>query len=319
MKLKPTTQTELSSMLARASSDLTPIAAVDLTHFDQIVEHCREDLTATVQTGMRFQSFQETLEKHGQWLPLDPPPSENLTVLDVLNHDLTGPRRYAFGKARDYVLGLKVVLADGTIIRTGGKVVKNVAGYDLGKLFIGAGGSLGILIEATFKLLPRPRSERFLYRTCASGPELQTTLAAIKHSPLRPSVMDCCRLEGLPASGDLVALVLGFSGTSAEVESQTSQAAGFGFCQAIDLDYDRRFWSSRARESVRTLSVTPKSVASTIKSLLPSPFLCRAGNGIIYMAHSGESAVSPENTVLEHRTKKTFDPNHILPRLPSRL
>ena len=319
MHIKPATQNELSSILARASSDLTLIEGVDLTHFDQIVEHCPEDLTATVQTGMRFHAFQKALEERRQWLPLDPPFSENLTILEVLDGDLNGPRRYGFGKARDYVLGLKVVLADGTPIRTGGKVVKNVAGYDLGKIFIGAGGSLGILLEATFKLLPRPRSERFLHRTCSPGPELQATLTAIKQSSLRPSVIDLFRLGNLPKPSDHVVVVLGFSGTQAEVESQASHANSLEFSQTIDLGYDRDFWSSRTRASVMTVSVAPSSIGSAIKDLAAQPFISRAGTGILYTAQRGELRKPPQNSALEERTKRAFDPKHILPRLPSRL
>lgn len=319
MHLKPATQTELSSTLAGASNERTPIESVDLAHFDRIVEHCPEDLTATVQAGMRFDAFQHILATQGQWLPLDPPPSDNLTILEVLNHDLTGPRRYGFGKARDYVLGLKVVLADGTLIRTGGKVVKNVAGYDLGKVFIGAGGSLGIIIEATFKLLPRPRSECFLYKTVSAGAELQAGLTDIKKAPLRPSVIDCFRQTIFPTADNGVALVLGFSGTDAEVASQASQAASLGFSQTIGLGYDRDFWSSHARDSVLTVSVAPKTAASAIENLGTLPFISRAGNGIIYTTQQRELLKVPENTRLEERTKKAFDPKNILPRLPWRL
>ena len=110
-------------------------------------------MTATVEAGMSSGLFRIT-RRAGQWLPIDPPNSDRTTIGDLLAHNLSGPRRFGYGTIRDYLIGIKVALANGEIIKAGGKVVKNVAGYDLCKLFIGAKHTLGIIVEATFKLRP---------------------------------------------------------------------------------------------------------------------------------------------------------------------
>ena len=119
-----------------------------------IVEHEAGDLTCTVEASMPLEELNATLARSGQMLALDPPGSP--TVGDVFDRGLFGPRAHRYGLPRDLVLGMRARLRDGTIIRGGGKVVKNVAGYDLPKLFTGAGGLLGQLLELTLRLHPLP-------------------------------------------------------------------------------------------------------------------------------------------------------------------
>ena len=124
-----------------------------MAEHNQIVEYEPADLVVTVQCGIRLCDLQTELARHGQWLPLDPPYPE-ATVGGVLATNSSGPLRHAFGTARDWLIGLKVEGRDGEITKSGGKVVKNVTGYDVHKLHIGAFGTLGILREASFKLRP---------------------------------------------------------------------------------------------------------------------------------------------------------------------
>jgi len=127
---------------------------------DRLLEHETGDLTCTVEAGMRLSVLNEILGRDGQRLSLDPPGDP--TVGALLATNVSGPLRHRFGAPRDLVLGVTLVLADGTVASAGGKVVKNVAGYDLPKLFIGSWGTLGIVVDATFKLRPRPDDERLL-------------------------------------------------------------------------------------------------------------------------------------------------------------
>src|SRR3954464_15925972 len=99
-------------------------------------------MIVTVEAGMSWPELQAALGEHDQWLPIDPPLPDLWTVRDVLDHATTGPRRCGDGMVRDHLLGLKVILVSGEVIGAGGKVVKNVAGYDLTRLFIGARGTL---------------------------------------------------------------------------------------------------------------------------------------------------------------------------------
>src|SRR5262249_8238640 len=130
---------------------------VGLRRFDRLVEHEPGGLTVTVQAGVTIASLQAALGTRGQWLSLDPAgagPAPRATVGGVLAANASGPRRHLYGTARDLLIGVTVVTADGEVVRGGGKVVKNVAGYDLPKLFVGSYGTLGIIVEATLKLRP---------------------------------------------------------------------------------------------------------------------------------------------------------------------
>src|SRR5687767_9275324 len=155
---QPKNREELARCLADASRSRSAVAGVDLRHISALIEYHTEDMTATVEGGMSLSAFQQQIAKAGQWLPVDPSRSD-VTIADLLAYDLSGPRRLGYGMIRDYLIGIKVALASGEIIKAGGKVVKNVAGYDLCKLFIGARHTLGIIVEGTFKLRPLPEKE----------------------------------------------------------------------------------------------------------------------------------------------------------------
>ena len=122
-----------------------------------MLEHEPGDLTAIVEAGIRLSELQARLAPHGQMLALDPPGDP--TIGACLAGDLSGPRRHRYGAMRDLVIGVTLVLADGTIASSGGKVVKNVAGYDLGKLFSGSRGRLGLIARVALRLHPRPAAE----------------------------------------------------------------------------------------------------------------------------------------------------------------
>src|SRR5688500_12538970 len=114
------------------------VSVFDLRQMNRVIDLAPEDMTVTVESGIMLAALQKELAKHGQWLPIDPPNPENISIRDVLSQNLNGPRRFGYGTIREHLIGMKVVLAEGRIIKSGGKVVKNVAGYDLAKLFIGA-------------------------------------------------------------------------------------------------------------------------------------------------------------------------------------
>ena len=135
---------------------------LDLSGLDRIVAHEAGDLTATVQAGVTLRRLQAALGESGQWLPLDPPQAERATIGGILATNAYGPMRVGYGTARDWLIGLTVVDAAGRLIHGGGKVVKNVTGYDTPKLHIGALGTLGVIVEATFKVAPLPEAAEAL-------------------------------------------------------------------------------------------------------------------------------------------------------------
>src|SRR6185295_18925680 len=129
--------------------------SVCLRKLNRITEYEPGDLVVTVQAGTKLTELQAELAKRHQWLPLDPPYAD-ATLGGILATNSSGPRRYGYGTIRDHLLGTRTMGADGVVTRSGGRVVKNVSGFDLHKLHVGAFGSLGIVTEASFKLRPRP-------------------------------------------------------------------------------------------------------------------------------------------------------------------
>ena len=127
-----------------------------LTRLNKVVEYEPADLTVTVEAGIRLADLQTELAKNKQFLPMNPPYAKRSTIGGIVATNSSGPLRLRYGTARNQVLGLRVVHASGTVVKSGGKVVKNVAGYDLNKLYIGAYGTLGIITEVTLKLAPLP-------------------------------------------------------------------------------------------------------------------------------------------------------------------
>jgi glycolate oxidase FAD binding subunit len=134
--------------------------ALDLGRLNRMLEHEPADMTATAQAGIRLGDLQRRLGSHGQFLSLDPPLAADASLGGVLATNLSGPIRCRYGAARDLVLGIRVAQADGTVTTGGAKVVKNVTGYDITKLYIGSLGTLGVILEATFRVYPQPAAER---------------------------------------------------------------------------------------------------------------------------------------------------------------
>src|SRR5436309_15213130 len=131
-------------------------AILELSHLDRVIEHDHANLTATVQSGITLARLQQTLAPQNQFLPFDPPHAARSTIGGIVAANLNGPRRMFYGSVRDLVIGMKVALASGEQIKAGGKVVKNVASYDMCKLFVGSLGTLGVITEATLRLAPVP-------------------------------------------------------------------------------------------------------------------------------------------------------------------
>ena len=206
MTLTASSVADVTAALLSASARGEKISALDLRAMRGILEYTPEDMTVSVEAGVTLAQLQARLAEHNQWLPIDPPGASTLTIGALLAANRSGPRRFGHGTIREHLLGIKVVLADGRVIKAGGKVVKNVAGYDLCKLFVGSHGTLGVIIEATFKVLPRPESELFLKRTSNELEELAPLLQQVNESPLTPVVLD---LHGSPAAHTFV---LGLAG-----------------------------------------------------------------------------------------------------------
>jgi glycolate oxidase FAD binding subunit len=185
---------------------------------NEIVEHAWADLTVTVEGGCTIQRLQETLAQHGQRLALDPLWPEKATIGGVLSTNDSGALRLRFGALRDLIIGATIALPDGTLASSGGKVVKNVAGYDLPKLVTGALGTLGVITRAVFRLHPLPRGTRSFSIATENAEEAQGIVLAIQDSKLaHTSLQSHSSDDARPVSNIL------FEGTEAGLAAQEAQ------------------------------------------------------------------------------------------------
>jgi FAD/FMN-containing dehydrogenase len=154
---------------------------------DSIIEHDAANLTVTAEAGLSLDKLQQKLSEAGQFLPLDAPPDS--TLGSIVAAALPGPRRHIYGSVRDLVLGLSFASADGQIIKAGGKTVKNVAGYDFGKLLIGSWGSLGAITEITFRIMPIPKASGGFIASFPNTDNAFNAAANIIRSKLNPAIV----------------------------------------------------------------------------------------------------------------------------------
>ena len=245
---------------------------------NRLLEHEPGDLTVIVEAGLRLSELQELLGRNGQMLALDPPGDPTLGA--CLAGDLSGPLRHRFGAMRDLVIGVTVVLADGTISSSGGKVVKNVAGYDLGKLFSGSRGRLGLIARVALRLHPLPAVSATVVAETDDPPALWQELL---RSPLVPTAVDF-----LPPNR----FALRFEGGAAAVDAQVAACPG--------ERADPSVWQEDAE---RQLGSGGRRAFTWRESVLGRP-----GVGISYVAEPQERAWS----ALAERVRASFDPDGVL-------
>lgn len=160
--------------------------ALSLKEMNRVRHYEAADLTVTAETGMTLGDFQDSIARDRLWLPLDPPGAARASLGGILATNASGPLRLLYGAPRDMVLGMKIATTEGKVIKTGGRVVKNVAGYDLAKLLVGSYGTLGVIVEASFKLFPLP-SERATFALSTGALSIARDLRRrILQSPLQP-------------------------------------------------------------------------------------------------------------------------------------
>jgi glycolate oxidase FAD binding subunit len=186
----------------RARGMGNPVERCDLelhtTRLDRVIEHSQPDLVVSVEAGVTLEALQAELDKSGQFLPLDPFASPGHTIGGLLATGWTGPLRLRFGSPRDFLIGIRVALPDGKLASGGGRVVKNVSGYDMMKLHYGALGSLGVIVAASFKVFPKPLHDV----TVGSTGGWDAALAGLK-TEVMPSALD------LDSEGRVIARYMG--------------------------------------------------------------------------------------------------------------
>src|SRR5882762_3795080 len=178
----------------RASAMGDPPQRVDVelhtSRLDRVLEHSQADMVISVEAGITLEALQSELAKTGQFLPLDPFNSPGHTVGGLLATGWSGPLRQRFGSARDYLIGIRVAQPDGHLATAGGRVVKNVSGYDLMKLHHGALGSLGVIVAASFKVFPLPLHDLTLKTSAETIDGAWSAVDIALELPLAPSALE---------------------------------------------------------------------------------------------------------------------------------
>ena len=212
------------------------------SRLSRIVEHAAADLTATVGAGAPLSAVNAALGAAGQWLPFDPPSPDATTIGGLLAAHASGPLRQGFGTVRESLIGLRAVLADGTVVKSGGRVVKNVAGYDVHRLLVGSFGTLAVIVEASFQCRPLPETTGL---AAWSGPlgNLAGFAARLAASPLAPRLLEI--LLGDDGSPELVA---GFAGVPELVADSVTRARSLAPSGLVDLEIDEATLARRLED-----------------------------------------------------------------------
>ena len=282
---------------------------LSLSRLNRIVDYDVPNLTITVEAGVTLDELSRVLAAQGNFLPLDAPFAE-ATVGGVVATNSSGPKRLLYGSARDLTLGVRAVTACGDVVRFGGKVMKNVAGYDMTKLLIGSFGSLGVITEVSFRLLPFPEMEKTLVVTFPSLEHAWKAVTAILASQLVPSAIELLNATGwqrVSNHGAGYQLTLNLEGFHEAVERQVADVRKLankeGAQEVVTLEGDeqRRLWSSLRDFSRAAIandgSVVGMKIGVPISALeelfrlaeqkaaesgLECAIMAHAGNGVLY-------------------------------------
>lgn len=323
----PDSQAEAAELLARASGDglrvrlcgartkldwAAPVHPVDFElctrGLDTIAEHNEGDLTAVLEPGVRLADAQSLFERAGQRLSVDPPlgPGSQATVGGVLASGESGPLRNRYGAARDLVVGMTVALSDGTIAKSGGKVIKNVAGYDLGKLFTGSFGTLGLICEVCVRLHPLPRPTVTLSASSGDADVLAEAAGRLSHATLEKECLDL-RFAGREGS-----VLARFAGVTARTQAEAGEGLLAGLSVDTEItDSDDGLWAAQ-REAQRSADRCVVRVSGLQTDLAPVARACermgarcvgRAGLGIYWITLGDSSPDAIAQALFELRTE----------------
>jgi glycolate oxidase FAD binding subunit len=204
--------------------------ALSTRRMRRIIAHAAADMTVTVEAGLTLEALNAALATARQWLPLDPPHPEVATVGALIAADAAGSMRASQGKVRDLLIGITAVLADGTSVRGGGRVVKNVAGYDLMKLLTGSFGTLAVIVEATFKIRPRPEHEAVWIAPADDSRAAVARALHVLDGPVAPLFVDVVNRVAAASAGlePHATVVVGLAGTPEEIDAQAQALRALG-------------------------------------------------------------------------------------------
>jgi glycolate oxidase FAD binding subunit len=273
-----------------------PIVPADVTisttAMGRVLQYEPRDLTISVEAGMRYAELKSLLAQNRQMVPLDPPFSDTATIGGILSANSSGPRRRLYGTARDLVIGMKFATIEGKLVQSGGMVVKNVAGLDMGKMMIGSFGTLAAIAVVNFKLLPRPAAEASLLLSFETLDDAIAARDRILKGALAPAAID---LLNPPAAGQLGykghLLALQVGGNAAAVERWRREFAGRDTV-VLEGTEDVRFWrhveeytSHFLEKFAHGVVVRASCTLAQVKEVMASfetAAIARAGSGVCY-------------------------------------
>src|SRR5713101_443180 len=299
---------------------------LQLTGLDRVIEHTAADMVVTVEAGIQLEALQQHLAKSGQFLPLDPFNSPRHTVGGLLASGWTGPLRMRYGSARDFLIGIRVALPDGKLASAGGRVVKNVSGYDLMKLHIGALGSLGVIVAASFKVFPRP-----LRDVTVESHDGWVAAEQVLSLPMAPAALELfsdgrviARYFGSPGAVDVTVKATGWAKTEDSVWTQHSRSALTQWARIAtprtelrrvieSLPTGARWWCSPG------VGIAHWSFGDANEVIAARKAAEAAGGSLVLMAAPddvkkkvGAWGTPPPTLDVMRRLKDAFDPNHVL-------
>jgi glycolate oxidase FAD binding subunit len=343
--VKPRSADEVAQLLreaAEAGKAVTPVGGgramtmggpadrcdveLRMAALDRVVEHAAADMVVTVEAGIRLEALQEHLAKSGQFLPLDPFNSPGHTVGGLIAAGWTGPLRLRYGSVRDFMIGIRVALPDGKLASAGGRVVKNVSGYDLMKLHVGALGSLGVIVAASFKVFPRP-----LRDVTVESHDGWAAAEQVMSLPMAPAALDLfsdgrvlARFFGSPDAVDVMVKATGWAKADDGVWAEHSRSAPTRWARIATPRTELRrvieslpggaSWWCSPGSGIAHWSFGDAEEVATARRLVES-----AGGSLVLMAASddvknqaGAWGTPPPTLDVMRRLKDAFDPHHVL-------
>jgi glycolate oxidase FAD binding subunit len=265
---------------------------LSLRRLNRVLSHEHADLIASVEAGTTLAAVNGALARHGQWLPLDA--ADGATIGGTIATNDSGPLRHRYGTPRDLLIGVRLATADGRLVKAGGNVVKNVAGYDLGKLVSGSYGTLAVIVSATFKLSPVPASSKTLVATFQNGDAAARAVAAVSASQLEPAAQEIQAAASAgpqhPAAHRLLIRFATASGaTDAQIECARALVAG-GDAGVVSGEEETTLW----RDHTNQIWAMPGSVlkAGWLPATLPAVLalvdeLGREGRAVALIGRAG--------------------------------
>ena len=248
---------------------------------DRVIEHAPSDQIITVEAGMTLTGLQSVAAAHGQRLALDPPLADRATIGGIIAANAFGPLRTRYGSVRDLIIGVSIIRADGVIARGGGKVVKNVAGFDLPKLMVGSLGTLGMIATATFRLHPLPEASETLLIKNQSASDLRNLMTEMKRMQLEAAAVAAI------AAGSRFDIAVRFEGFHTGVVEQRERLLRVGA-----LPHNESFW--RRHDEIRAagpmrlkIAALPSAIELVMRDVVPPLRGLLAGGGFIWYPKLG--------------------------------